>query len=169
MAIPFVRLDHVSTSMIHDPEPWVQRVENGQNIHEKNGIDHNFNIVLSILNIKKFNNISFFWLSSWWWSKSSKVVFLIIFWQKHVFSHFKKYQFFRNVIFQQKKSACGKPEGTQKKLMSFFSQKKAPAASRRAHKKSFKQHQQHKNRTRTRRTRRKRKESKKKRKRKKKK
>ena len=34
--------------------------------------------------------------------------------------------------------------------MSFFSQKKAPAASRRAHKKSFKQHQQHKNKTRTR-------------------
>ena len=50
--------------------------------------------------------------------------------------------------------------------MSFFSEKKAPAASRRAHKKSFKQHQQHKNKTRTRRTRRKRKESKKKKKKK---
>ena len=31
------------------------------------------------LNIKNFNNINFFWLSSWWWSKSSKVVFLSIF------------------------------------------------------------------------------------------
>ena len=34
--------------------------------------------------------------------------------------------------------------------MSFFQKKKAPAASRRAHLKSFKQHQQHKNKTRTR-------------------
>ena len=37
-----------------------QGVENSQNIQEKDGIDHNFNIVLSIFNINNFNNISFF-------------------------------------------------------------------------------------------------------------
>ena len=37
-----------------------QGVENSQNIQEKTGFDYNFNIVLSILNINNFNNISFF-------------------------------------------------------------------------------------------------------------
>ena len=31
----------------------------GQNIHENNGIDHNFNMVLSILNIKNIYNTNF--------------------------------------------------------------------------------------------------------------
>ena len=34
--------------------------KNRHNIQEKTGIDHNSNIVLSIFNIKNFNNISFF-------------------------------------------------------------------------------------------------------------
>ena len=37
-----------------------QGVENSQNIQEKTGFDHNFNIVISISNINNFNNISFF-------------------------------------------------------------------------------------------------------------
>ena len=77
-------------------------------------------------------------------------MFLNIFHKKASFLNLRNITFSENDIFQPKKGACGKPEGTQKKLMSFFSQKKAPAASRRAHKKSFKQHQQHKNKTRTR-------------------
>ena len=37
-----------------------QKLKNRQNIQEKNEIDHNFNIELSILNIKNSFNISFF-------------------------------------------------------------------------------------------------------------
>ena len=37
-----------------------QGIENSQNIHEKNGFDHNFNIVLSIFNIKKAILCSFY-------------------------------------------------------------------------------------------------------------
>ena len=37
-----------------------QKFNNRQNIKEKNEIDHNFNIELSILNIKNSFNISFF-------------------------------------------------------------------------------------------------------------
>ena len=37
-----------------------QGVENSQNIQEKAGFDHNFNIVLSILNIKNSFDINFF-------------------------------------------------------------------------------------------------------------
>ena len=37
-----------------------QKFNNKQNIQEKNEIDHNFNIDLSILYIRNFYNISFF-------------------------------------------------------------------------------------------------------------
>ena len=37
-----------------------QKFNNRQNIQEKNEIDHNFNIVLSILNIKTSFDINFF-------------------------------------------------------------------------------------------------------------
>ena len=74
-----------------------QKFNNRQNIQEKNEIDHNFNIELSILNIENFYNISFFWLSSWWWSKSSKVMFL----SKKLYLLLKNRIFSKNnVIFQ---------------------------------------------------------------------
>ena len=66
-----------------------QKFNNRQNIQEKNEIDHNFNIELSILNIKISFNTSFFWLSSWWWSKSSKLAYLI----KKLYFLFKLYIF----------------------------------------------------------------------------
>ena len=50
--------------------------EISQNIHENNGIDHNLNIVLSILNIKKSINANFSPGYSLVWSNIAKELFL---------------------------------------------------------------------------------------------
>ena len=55
-----VLINNNTSTRTRQEQEQEQGVENSQNIQEKNGIDHNSNIVLSIFNIKNFNNISFF-------------------------------------------------------------------------------------------------------------
>ena len=73
----------------------IQMTEISQNIHKNDGIDHNFNMVLSILNIKNIYNTNFspgislwcsnIWKNSFLYEKSSFLSKIVIFYKKTSF------------------------------------------------------------------------------------
>ena len=74
-------------------------IEISQNIHKKYGIDHNFNMVLSILNIKNIYNTNFSPGYSLVWSNIQKDQFLQ---EKHKRKHFCNE---KHELLQQKKTS----------------------------------------------------------------